>query len=817
MKKTIQSILSMILCAMIVITGIKTGTAQAAAKTPFTVAFQKKSVTLAEDVFGDIHITPKELEKKWGKPKKTTEDSDTSYTWKKGKTSIKYSVNTKTFTMISIDIKDKNGEFLGVKVGMKKATVLKKLKKVLGVTEADITKNDNEEILWLPLSGVIPNIGFIDGKVSHISYCGYVVEEPAKKEQDTKPVISSSKVKIKQNSCTVTKGKKVKLTAKYGKTDITKKGTWKSSKKSVATISKTGVLTAKKAGTTYITVKYKDKTSKKLKVVVKGSTSASASSKDITITYNKNSKNKEDKLNGSDKQTIATNSGEIIEFSTTVKTASGHEFLGWYDAPKGGNRIYETYKPTKSMTLYAHYTDQNVQKVNFVLGCNYGGTYSFMSENGEDLLQYHWRDYNWLEKKTGGPMHPNDKGNVVWTHTFEVSNNKKTFLVDDLPVPEIPGYTFVGWYTTDQGKDPAATRGKKIDSNTEVSTDIGDLGARFTKKLTISFDDLRGGRYDDIVIDSYKSIKDCGQKLPVPNIPGATFLGWTMDADNNAKNWSKPIITEDSVFLNCIEWFGFMCSDCCSITKHMINKYHYKTDSCIGCFATINDDWHVYEETDHFTLYPVYKFQRVDLYFDPKGGYFPYDEYDENHLLTFEDGIDKWDYNHKTVGKYANCRGSEPYDWTTIPGHGLDAEGDNAGWYYGDGNKFMPIVERNHYVFDKWVYLDENGNEVDFTFNTILSKTMTVYAKWNPGTCFVHYDATDGTITQAERDRVGLNIMSRYSVTTESTIASDQKQMPIPVSSEGRTFEGWYTEDGERVDENTQILDDTTLYAHWGV
>lgn len=85
-----------------------------------------------------------------------------------------------------------------------------------------------------------------------------------------------------------------------------------------------------------------------------------------------------------------------------------------------------------------------------------------------------------------------------------------------------------------------------------------------------------------------------------------------------------------------------------------------------------------------------------------------------------------------------------------------------------------------------------------------------------PGTCFVFYEPTDGMITQAERDRVGLNILSRYSVTTESTIASDRKQMPIPVSSEGRTFEGWYTEDGERVDENTQILDDVGLYAHWG-
>ena len=126
------------------------------------------------------------------------------------------------------------------------------------------------------------------------------------------------------------------------------------------------MLTAKKAGTTYITIKYKGKTSKKLKVVVKANTKPApkpddTSGKGFTITYNKNSKNKSDKLKGSATQKIKTASGEILKFSTSVIPATGKKFLGWYDAPTGGNRVYETYKPTSNMTLYAHYTDQNVQ------------------------------------------------------------------------------------------------------------------------------------------------------------------------------------------------------------------------------------------------------------------------------------------------------------------------------------------------------------------------------------------------------------------------------------------------------------------------
>lgn len=46
-----------------------------------------------------------------------------------------------------------------------------------------------------------------------------------------KPTIGCSQATIRNNSCTVKKGSKVKLDAKSGKKDITKKSIWKSSKK----------------------------------------------------------------------------------------------------------------------------------------------------------------------------------------------------------------------------------------------------------------------------------------------------------------------------------------------------------------------------------------------------------------------------------------------------------------------------------------------------------------------------------------------------------------------------------------------------------
>lgn len=103
-------------------------------------------------------------------------------------------------------------------------------------------------------------------------------------------------------------------------------------------------------------------------------------------------------------------------------------------------------------------------------------------------------------------------------------------------------------------------------------------------------------------------------------------------------------------------------------------------------------------------------------------------------------------------------------------------------WSYGNVERRLPKVTRWNYVFDKWVYKDKDGVEREFTGTTILTDEMTVYAKWNPGKCDVFYDATGGEIPDSECNRVGLKSKQYYQVTTESTLAKDGKQIPVPVS-----------------------------------
>lgn len=74
----------------------------------------------------------------------------------------------------------------------------------------------------------------------------------------------------------LTTGKKVQLTVKYGKTNVTKKAKYEASNKNV-TVSKKGKITAKKVGTATVTIKYK-----KIKVTVKANVVQSATEQATT-------------------------------------------------------------------------------------------------------------------------------------------------------------------------------------------------------------------------------------------------------------------------------------------------------------------------------------------------------------------------------------------------------------------------------------------------------------------------------------------------------------------------------------------------------
>lgn len=174
MKKTITSILAIMLCAIIAITGISTETAYAAnSTTALKVTFKNKSVTLTDDIEEGIEkVNVKTLTKKWGKPKTEKSEGSTTYTWKKGKSSIRYFNDKTIYSNIWISINDKNVTLMGLKVGMKRDKAAKILKS-LGAED----KYEETMTAASTDSRTMITCMFENGKVSCIDCTAYIGKE----------------------------------------------------------------------------------------------------------------------------------------------------------------------------------------------------------------------------------------------------------------------------------------------------------------------------------------------------------------------------------------------------------------------------------------------------------------------------------------------------------------------------------------------------------------------------------------------------------------------------------------------------------------
>ena len=154
MKTTFKRIIAVILCAVIVIASTGTNTAYAAtSKPPLKLKFNGKSINMVNVLENGNEETASiaEVMKKFGEPDKKSEANDlgtefTEYVWEKGSSSIQLT-NIKVLSNGSeylghfdVQLKGKNDALCGIKVGMKKAAVLKKLKKMFGKNDVCVAK-----------------------------------------------------------------------------------------------------------------------------------------------------------------------------------------------------------------------------------------------------------------------------------------------------------------------------------------------------------------------------------------------------------------------------------------------------------------------------------------------------------------------------------------------------------------------------------------------------------------------------------------------------------------------------------------------------
>ena len=169
-------------------------------------------------------------------------------------------------------------------------------------------------------------------------------------------------------------------------------------------------------------------------------------------------------------------------------TYEGHTFIGWYDAPTGGNLITENERINSDKVYYAHWVSDN----------NY-------------LIEL---DAN---------------GGIVSPDYVEIAKN--TAVGNSLPTPTRTGYTFDYWYSEGD---------VEITSATVVTKDDTYYAHWTINNYTVTFDD----GYGNVIMTLTRDYNEfLGSPLPTASKPYHTFIGWFTEASGGTQVTEQTRVT----------------------------------------------------------------------------------------------------------------------------------------------------------------------------------------------------------------------------------------------------------------------------------
>ena len=232
-------------------------------------------------------------------------------------------------------------------------------------------------------------------------------------------------------------------------------------------------------------------------------------------------------------------------------TRTGYTFVGWFTSDSGGTQINENTLINDDITFYAHWAEN----ITVTFDAN-GGSVSPNSKTfgtgmaigelptpeypGHAFVGW-YLDNTWATQVTESTVFNSTTSIVArWveniTVTFNanggtVSPNSKSFspgtAIGELPTPEYPGYTFIGWYL-DNTWATGVTESTVFNSTTSIV-------ARWVENITVTFD-ANGGS----VSPNSKTFSPGTAigELPTPEYPGHTFKGWYID-----NTWATEVTT----------------------------------------------------------------------------------------------------------------------------------------------------------------------------------------------------------------------------------------------------------------------------------
>ncbi len=291
-------------------------------------------------------------------------------------------------------------------------------------------------------------------------------------------------------------------------------------------------------------------------------------SEGYTVTYNANG------------GTCSTSSKTVTAGSSVTlptPTRTGYSFIGWYTAASGGTKVGDagaSYKPTKSLTIYAHWT-ANQYTVTLDPGggsvsptsikVTYAGTYSGLPTPTRTGYTFN----GWYTAASGGTkVTTSTKVTATANHTLyaQWTANQYTATLNanggsvsptsikvtyagtysGLPTPTRTGYTFAGWYT-------AASGGSKVTTSTKVTATANHtLYAHWTPIEYTATLNPNGGSVSPTSIKVTYAGTYSG--LPTPTRTGYTFNGWYTAASGGTKVTTSTKVTSTSNHTLYAQW-----------------------------------------------------------------------------------------------------------------------------------------------------------------------------------------------------------------------------------------------------------------------
>ncbi|NMN02518.1 InlB B-repeat-containing protein, partial [Bifidobacterium panos] len=400
--------------------------------------------------------------------------------------------------------------------------------------------------------------------------------------------------------------------------------------------------------------------------------------------------------------------GEVRELSANVFERDGYGFAGWNTQAGGAGVSYTDGQRVSDLT----------------------------AENGGTVILYaQWagNKYDITYNPDGGTL-PAD---APKTHTYGEETK--------LPTPTKDGYTFDGWYDED---------GNKVDA---IPTDAKDM--KITAKWTADEYDITYDPNGGTLPADAPKTHTYGEetKLPTPTKDGYTFDGW-YDEDGNKVD-AIPTDAKDMKIT----------------AKWTADEYDITYDPNGGTLPTDAPKTHTYG-------------QETKLPTPTRDGYTFDGWYDEAGKKLDTIPTDAKDM--KVTAKWT----ADEYNITYDPNDGTLPEDAPKTHTYGQETK-LPTPTKDGYTFDGWY--DEAGNKVD-TIPTDAKDTK-VTAKWTADEYDITYNPDGGALPEGA---------------PKTHTYGQETKLPTP-TKDGYTFDGWYDENGNKVDTIPADAQDLKITAKW--